>query len=50
MAEPWAAAFYKSEAWRSLRRALIQERGTVCPVCHRDYMADTSKLIAHHIQ
>lgn len=50
MAEPWAAAFYKSEAWRSLRRALIQERGTVCPVCHRDYMSDTSKLIAHHIQ
>lgn len=50
MAQSWAVQFYKSEAWRSLRRALIQERGTVCPVCHRDYMADTSKLIAHHIQ
>ncbi len=50
MAEPWAASFYKSEAWRSFRRALIQQRGTICPVCHKDYMADTSKLIAHHIK
>lgn len=49
MSELWAAAFYKSGVWRAFRRALIQQRGTVCPVCHKDYMMDTSKLIAHHI-
>lgn len=49
MAERWAASFYKSETWQAFRRALIQQRGTVCPICHRDFMTDTSKLIAHHI-
>ena len=48
MAEAWSAAFYKSEEWRAFRRYLIQLRGTVCPICHRDFMADTSKLVGHH--
>lgn len=48
MAELWAAALYKSKAWREFRMALIQQRGPICARCGKNCLLDSSELIAHH--
>lgn len=48
MAEPWAAKFYNSKAWRDLRNILIIERGPRCQMCGRDMTFNTNELIGHH--
>ena len=48
MAEPWAAQFYNSHAWRSLRGRLIVERNYTCEECGGNFAFEPSKLIGHH--
>lgn len=50
MAAPWAAKFYNSKAWRSLRERLIVEANFLCAECGESYLRDSTLLVGHHVK
>lgn len=48
MAEPWAAKFYNSKAWKDLRGRLIVAANYTCQKCGKNLILNPARLIGHH--
>ncbi len=48
MAEPWAAKFYNSKAWKDLRGRLIVAANYTCQKCGKNLVLNPARLIGHH--
>ena len=44
MAEPWAAKFYNSKEWKSLRLRLITERNFCCEDCGKNFTLNPANI------